>query len=247
MENQFTPNNDEIEIDLKEIFMLLLGKFWIILLSGITAALIFVVGTILFITPQYESTTKMYVLSKQNSDTLTSADMQTSLYLTKDYAELIKSRTVTEGVIAKLNLDLTHEQLLGKITVSTSSDTRILGISVKDADPYMAADIANAIRDGAAAHIKTVMDIEAVNVVDTANIPSQKASPSISKNGIIGGLFGVIIAVAIILVVYLTNDTIKTQEDVEKYLGLSVLGQIPLMDNEKRSKKQKKARGKRRK
>lgn len=247
MENQFTPNKDEIEIDLKEIFMLLLGKFWIILLSGITAALIFVVGTILFITPQYESTTKMYVLSKQNNDTLTSADMQTSLYLTKDYAELIKSRTVTEGVIAKLNLDLTHEQLLGKITVSTSSDTRILGITVKDPDPYMAADIANAIRDGAASHIRTVMDIEAVNVVDTANIPSHKESPSISKNGIIGGLFGVIIASAIILVIYLTNDTIKTQEDVEKYLGLSVLGQIPLMENEKKSKKQKKARGRRRK
>ena len=112
MENQFTPNNDEIEIDLKEIFGLLISKMWVIILSGITAGLIFIVATMLFITPQYESTTKMYVLNKQTEGTITSADMQSSLYLTKDYADLIQSRTVTEGVIAQLGLNLKHEDML---------------------------------------------------------------------------------------------------------------------------------------
>ena len=65
------------------------------------------------------------------------------------------------------------------------------------------------------------MDIEAVNVVDSANIPSEKASPSLAKNGVIGGLLGVIIAMAIVIIIYLTNDTIKVEEDVERYLGLS--------------------------
>lgn len=243
MENQYTANNDEIEIDLKEIFGLIVSKIWIILLAGITAGLLFIVVTMLFITPQYESTTKMYVLSKQDNNTLTNADMQTSLSLTKDYAEMITSRTVTEGVIAKLNLDMTEKELRQKITVSTGTDTRILGITVKDEDPYQASQIANAVRDIAASHIQSVMNIEAVNVVDTANIPNEKASPSLSKNGIIGGLLGVIIATAIILIVYLTNDTIKSQEDVEKYLQLSVLGTIPLMEMEKKSKKQKKGKG----
>lgn len=91
------------------------------------------------------------------------------------------------------------------------------------------------------------MDLEAVNVVDTADIPDEKASPSLSKNGIIGGLLGVIIATAIILIVYLTNDTIKSQEDVEKYLQLSVLGTIPLMEMEKKSRKQKKGKGRKKK
>lgn len=83
------------------------------------------------------------------------------------------------------------------------------------------------------------MDIEAVNVVDSANIPSEKASPSLAKNGVIGGLLGVIIAMAIVIIIYLTNDTIKVEEDVERYLGLSVLGSIPYSDKESRSKKQK--------
>ena len=104
-------DNDEIEIDVSEIFHVLLNKIWVILLAGIIAALAVIAGTLLFITPQYESTTKMYVLSKQDSNTLTSQDMQTSLSLTKDYAELIKSRTVTEGVITQLNLDMILRQI----------------------------------------------------------------------------------------------------------------------------------------
>ena len=251
MEQQNLQNNDEIEIDVLELFHVLLDKIWVIILAGAVAALAVVAATILFITPQYQSTTKMYVLSKQDSNTLTSQDMQTSLSLTKDYAELIKSRTVTEGVITQLNLDMTHEQLLSKITVDSATDTRILSISVRDADPYVACEIANAIRDVAANHIKNVMDIDAVNVVETANIPENKISPSIKKNGLVGGVAGVAIAIAIILITYLSNDTIKTQEDVERYLGLSTLGTIPMSEadrknkNKKKHKKQKWSKGRR--
>lgn len=251
MEQQNLQNNDEIEIDVLELFHVLLDKIWVIILAGAVAALAVVAATILFITPQYQSTTKMYVLSKQDSNTLTSQDMQTSLSLTKDYAELIKSRTVTEGVITQLNLDMTYEQLLSKMTVDSATDTRILSISVRDADPYVACEIANAIRDVAANHIKNVMDIDAVNVVETANIPENKISPSIKKNGLVGGVAGVAIAIAIILITYLYNDTIKTQEDVERYLGLSTLGTIPMSEadrknkNKKKHKKQKRSKGRR--
>ena len=251
MEQQNLQNNDEIEIDVLELFHVLLDKICVIILAGAVAALAVVAATILFITPQYQSTTKMYVLSKQDSNTLTSQDMQTSLSLTKDYAELIKSRTVTEGVITQLNLDMTHEQLLSKMTVDSATDTRILSISVRDADPYVACEIANAIRDVAANHIKNVMDIDAVNVVETANIPENKISPSIKKNGLVGGVAGVAIAIAIILITYLSNDTIKTQEDVERYLGLSTLGTIPMSEadrknkNKKKHKKQKRSKGRR--
>ena len=239
MENQVTNNNDEIEIDLGEVFHLVISKLGVIILSGILLGVLSIIGTMLFITPKYESTTKIMVLNKQNSDTLTSADMQTSTQLTKDYAELIQSRTVLEGVIAQLNLDMTYKEMLKKVSVETSSDSRIVSISVTDEDPYTASEIANAVRDMAAEHIQSVMDIEAVNVVDTANIPNEKASPSLAKNGVIGGLFGVIIAMAAVIIIYLTNDTIKVEEDVERYLGLSVLGSIPFSEKESRSKKKK--------
>lgn len=239
MENQVTNNNDEIEIDLGEVFHLVISKLGVIILSGILLGVLSIIGTMLFITPKYESTTKIMVLNKQDNNTLTSADMQTSTQLTKDYAELIQSRTVLEGVIAQLNLDMTYKEMLNKVSCETSSDSRIVSISVTDEDPYTASEIANAVRDMAAEHIQSVMDIEAVNVVDTANIPNEKASPSLAKNGVIGGLLGVIIAMAAVIIIYLTNDTIKVEEDVERYLGLSVLGSIPFSEKESRSKKKK--------
>ena len=230
MENQTVNNNDEVEIDLGEVFHLLLSKLGVIILSGIVFCLAAVMGTMLLITPKYESTTKIVVLSKQDSSTLT-----------KDYAELIKSRTVTEGVIAQLKLDMTHEELLKKLSVDTPTDTRVVSITVTDTDPYTAAQIANAVRDIASKHIQQVIDIKAVNVVETANIPDEPSSPSVPKNGVIGGLLGILLAAAVVLIVYLTNDTVKTPEDVEKYLGLSVLGTIPYSSKMgKKSKKKKK-------
>ncbi len=234
---QNQQRNEEIEIDLREIFSLLLSKAGIILLTGVIFGLAAIIGTKVFITPQYQSETKIYVLAKQNQDTLTNSDLQTSALLTKDYEELIKSRTVTENVITKMNLDLTHEQLIEKMAVSVQTDTRVVAIKVKDEDPYQARELANAIRDTAAEHIKSVMDIEAVNVVDEANIPDKKCSPSTMKNGMLAGILGCILVIGIVLVRYLMNDTIQTAEDVERYLGLSTLGSIPLEKNETKRKK----------
>ena len=226
-------NQDEIEIDLLELLRVLWSKIGYVILAALALGLLMVLVSKVFMKPQYESTTKMYVLSKQDSSsTVTSGDLQASSLLTKDYAELIQSRQVVETVIAQLNLDLTYEEFLNKITVTTQNDTRILSITVKDEDPY--------VRVAASDHIQNVMNTEAVNVVDEANIPDEPVSPSIKKNGLIGAIAGAFIAIVIIIIVYLTNDTIQTSEDVERYLGVSTLGIIPLAEGQKKSKKKNK-------
>lgn len=237
-------NQDEIEIDLLELLRVLWSKIGYVILAALALGLLMVLASKVFVKPQYESTTKMYVLSKQDSSTVTSGDLQASSLLTKDYAELIQSRQVVETVIAQLNLDLTYEEFLKKITVTTQNDTRILSITVKDEDPYVASQMADAIRVAASDHIQNVMNTEAVNVVDEANIPDEPVSPSIKKNGLIGAIAGAFIAIVIIIIVYLTNDTIQTSEDVERYLGVSTLGIIPLAEGQKkRKKKNKNGRG----
>lgn len=233
-------NQDEIEIDLLELLRVLWSKIGYVILAALALGLLMVLVSKVFMKPQYESTTKMYVLSKQDSSTVTSGDLQASSLLTKDYAELIQSRQVAETVIAQLNLDLTYEEFLKKITVTTQNDTRILSITVKDEDPYVASQMADAIRVAASDHIQNVMNTEAVNVVDEANIPDEPVSPSIKKNGLIGAIAGAFIAIVIIIIVYLTNDTIQTSEDVERYLGVSTLGMIPLAEGQKKSKKKNK-------
>lgn len=142
-----------------------------------------------------------------------------------------------ELVIRELQLtDMDYEKMLKKVSVSTPTDTRILAITVEDTNPLRAMEIANSIREAAAEHIKNVMDIEAVNVVDTANLPTERSGPSVVKWTAIGGLIGIFLVMAVLVIWYLMDDTIKTSDDVEKYLGLSTLALIPLETREKRIK-----------
>lgn len=232
-------NNDEMEIDLLELFHVLWSKALVILLSAAAVGLAAMLVTQVFLTSQYQSTTKMYILTQQNNDTVTSSDLQASEQLTQDCAEMIQSRQVAESVISQLGLDLTAGGLLEKVTVTTSADTRIVTIDVQDEDPYLARDIANALRRIAADTIQDVMNIEAANVFEEANIPEEPVSPSEIKNTLIGVFLGFVIALAAVIISYLTNDTIRTSEEVERYLHLSTLGIIPLAEGEVKNKKNK--------
>lgn len=226
-------SNDEIEIDLREVFILLISKAWLIVLVGILTALIGFVFSAFLIAPTFESTSKIYILNKQQENTVTYSDVQLGTQLTKDYAQLITSRLVLEKVIEDLKLteineEMDYEAMLDKVEVTTPTDTRILSITVTDTDPVMAMEIANSVREAAAVHIKNVMDIEAVNVVETANLPMEKAGPSVMKWTLIGGCIGAFLVMAIVLLIFFMDDTIKNSDDVEKYLGLSTLALIPL-------------------
>ena len=159
-------STDEIEINLGEIFALLLHKVWIIILAAVVCGAVGFLYSYFLITPQYQSTTKVYILNKQNSTSVTYSDVQLSTTLSKDYEQLVTSRYVIEGVIKQLNLDETYESLVGKVSATNTDDTRIIAITVIDPDPEQAQKVANAVRDLAAQHITQVMDIEAVNVVD---------------------------------------------------------------------------------
>ena len=240
MEENTIRQTDEIEIDLWEICLVLVHNLALIISVGIMVALGAFLFTQLLVTPTYESTTKIYILNKQENASVTYSDIQLGTQLTKDYAELIQSRFVLEEVVQGMGLDLTYEQMKEKVSVTTPTDTRILAITVKDSDPVMAMKMANAIREAAAVHIMNVMDIQAVNVAETANMPMKKSSPSVLKNTFIGGLLGVFLIIAVVLVRYLMDDTVKTPEDVEKYLQLSTLAVIPLNEGESEGKKKKK-------
>lgn len=228
-----SKETESIEIDLREIFGVLLHRLWIIIVAALVCGAVAFICSFFIITPKYESTTKVYILNKQNANgTVTYSDVQLSSTLSKDYEQLVTSRYVIEGVIKELNLDETYESLVGRVSASNATDTRIIAITVTDPDPAQAQRMANSVRDLAAKHITEVMDIEAVNVVDQANLPDSPVSPSISKWTIIGALVGIIISAAVIIIQHLLDDTIKTSEDVEKYLGLSTLALIPVNEGD---------------
>ena len=236
-------NENEREVDLGEIFLSILKHWYIVFLFGMIGALTAFLITKLFVTPQFVSTTRLYVLAKAGTtDTITNSELQAGSLLSNDYVELVKSREVLDHVIAEMNLTNGNGRLLDastlqkKLSVSVQNNSRVVRIDVTDPDPYRACDIADAIRNAASTQIQRVMDSEAVNVVDEANIPTRASSPSTSRNMTIGGLIGILAAIVIIIIAVLNNDRIATEEDVKKYLGLSTLGLIPMEASEQGKK-----------
>ena len=218
--------NDEIEIDLVELIQVLWSKALIILLTTIIAAMATGLTSKFLLKPVYSSTTKLYVLSKSTS--LTSfADIQIGTSLTQDYMEMITSRPVVQTVIDNLNLDLLYEEMLEKVTVENPSNTRFLCITIEDNDPVIAKEIADEFAIVSISRISEVMETDEPNVVEEGYASEYPIRPNILKNTVIGAAVGFFFACAVIVVLHLMDDTIKSSDDLERYLGLNTLALIP--------------------
>jgi capsular polysaccharide biosynthesis protein len=243
-------NYEAEEFSLREICMVLLRKCWLIILSGIIFAAAAKLISDYLITPIYSSTTSVYVINRDEDNRLTLSDIQTGTQLTKDYMILVKSRPVTEQVIADLKLDITSEELVELIQTETPEDTRILKITVTYPDAEMAKRIADSIAMVTSERMVSVMEMEKVNIIEEGNLPDKPSSPDLNKNIAIGGMIGIGFAVMLITFRFLLNDSIRSTEDIEKHLGLTTLSIIPMEDinykkrrnkNEARQRKQKSA------
>ena len=224
-------NDDEVEIDLLQLFRALKKRIlWIVGAGGIMGGA-FGLFSKFAITPQYTSTSMVYILSKET--TLTSlADLQIGSQLTQDYKIIVTSRPVISEVIDKLKLDISYENMVSKITINNPNDTRILSITAQDPDPVMAKDIADSVAMTSSEYIGDIMEMVPPKVIEEGTVSDKKASPSNGKNAMIGAMLGIVLVCGLTVVEELLNDTIQTEEDVEKYMGLTVLASVPLREGE---------------
>ena len=219
--------NDEVEIDLLEIFALLKEKIVKIVGVGVILAALVAIGTLFIIKPQYESTSKLYIVGESNS-IMSLTSLQAGSQLAQDYIHIVESRPVIEKVISNLNLDMEYDDLLDIITLNNPSDTRILEVTAKTDDPYVAKEIVDEIGKVSADRIKTIMGVDPPTTVEYGHVADEKSSPSLVKNTAVGLVGGMLVSAFIIIVIYLLNNTISSEDDVEKYLGLNNLGVIPI-------------------
>ena len=220
--------NTEYEIDLKEIFSMIKER-WLMIVS-ITAVAVVVAGIISFfvLKPVYESSATLLVSYKQNQESvMTYNDLTMSQKLVNTYSEIIKSRSISESVLKKLDLDLTTEELSEKITVSKVNDTEIIRVNVTDADPQMAALIANTVSDVFKKEIKNIMEIDNISTIDTAKASENPVKPNKMMNVVIAGVLGVMVSVGLVFVLEFLDRTYKTPADIERHLGLPIIGAIP--------------------
>ena len=224
--------NKTDEIDLLELFFELLAHWKMIAASTILTGVIAALVSLFLMTPLYQSTSALYVLSKSTSIT-SLADVQLGTNLTNDYVVVSTGRPVLEQVIKNLDLDMTYAQLKSTIQIDNPSNSRILEITVTNSDPKKAKLIADETAEVISAFIAEKMDQDPPTIIQHGYADGNPVSPNKSKNTILGALLGMIVACGIVTLSFLLNDTVMTEEDITKKLGLNVLGVIPYEEEEK--------------
>lgn len=227
MQNQ---EEQEIEIDLREIAGLLLNRLWVLILSGILLGTCVGIYTRASYVPMYTSTAKLYIVGSTGIDLSNLSSFQIGTQLTMDYIEFIQSRPLLEDVIDELELDMNYEGLLGLVKVENPENTRILKLSVTLPDRKKTKEIVNKVAEIAQVRIAEITKMDQPSIYEQGVNGTLSVTSHFTRNTILGFVAGIVLASFVIVVIHMMDDTIKTSEDLEKYLGLITLGTIPLAE-----------------
>ncbi len=224
------------EIDIREIVSILLKKWWIIALFVVTAMLVTSYVTREMVEPVYEASSTLFVGTEKNSVAgISFSDLQVDDQLVVDYQELIKTRLVTEEVIESLNLPFSVENFVARLNVSGIKDSRFVHIVFQDTNPQRAANIANELTDSLVANAEQIVGVENVMVVDKAVVPVSPISPNLMMNVAISAVLGAMLGMFLIMLLHMLDNTFKREDDIERELGITVLGVIPKFEGERRA------------
>lgn len=217
------------EIDVLSMLTVLWRRKFLIFFVSLLTALVGLLVSLFLLTPEYTSTTRIYVVSREQGENpgLTNQDLQAGTYLVKDYKEIILSQDVLNQVVSDLKLGGTAKDLAEKIDVEVPTDTRIVSISVEDESAKEASRIANAVREVAAQKIIAVTRVSDVTTLEEAQPATSPSSPNIRRNTLLGFGAGFVLMIVIIFLTELLDDRIKKPEDIESTMGLTLLGVVP--------------------
>ena len=222
--------NENIEINLKDLFRVVLKRLWIVVLCAVVLGAAVFVYTKNFVIPQYQANVTIYVnnnSSKTDGTYISSSDLAVALRLVETYVNIIQSNTVLDKVIAQSGLNLTADQIRGMISAEVIGETEMFKVTVTTPNPQMSADLANAIATVAPNEIVSIIEGSSAKVIDYAKVPKTFSSPNYRLNAIVGGIVGAGLAILVLLLQTLLDVRIKSEEDLTKLYAIPVLGVIP--------------------
>jgi capsular polysaccharide biosynthesis protein len=229
----------EETISLRELMDTLKKRMQLILLITLTAILVSGGVSFFLLTPVYQSSTQLLVnQSKSDQPVINQGEIQANLQLMKTYNVIIKSPTILEKVVSDLNLDMTTAQLNEKITVGSESDSQVINLSVQDTDPQKAAEIANKTASVFQNEIPNIMNVDNVSILAKAEVGETQSpiKPKPVLNIAIAAVVGLMIGVGLAFLLEFLDNTVKTEQEVEKLLGVPVLGSITRIEDQHEQK-----------
>lgn len=226
-------NEMDFDIDLLEIFNLLKRKIAVIIVATLIGGILGFVTNKFFITPMYESSVNMIVNTrKDNNANVTNDNITSAQKMVSTYAIIIKSNTVLNRVIENLRLDTTYNELNSRVKVSSIDNTQVMKISIQDEDPIVASNIIKQISTIAPKIIVESVEAGSCKVISEIETTEKPVSPNVLKNTVLIAFLFMAGSMAVIIIKELMSNYIEDDDDVQKKLGLPVLGVIPEISEE---------------
>ncbi len=226
-------NNGETVIDLFELLNAFIKKIWLVVALTVLGAIVAFVYTLMFVTPLYKSSALLYV---NNSDislgntslSISSGDLSASKSLVDTYSVILKSRSVINEVIDLSGVNYSYDKMKSMVEAKSVNNTQIFSITVTSSNPMEAEMLANLYAQVLPDKIAEIVNKSSVTIVDYAVIAAKRSSPSYTKNTAIGALLGLLLAAAIIVIEFLRDDIIHSEDYLTKtYPNIPLLTVVP--------------------
>lgn len=229
MENR---NDDEMEIDLLKLAKALWRRAWAIMLAAVIFGGAALTYTAIFVTPLYKAEALMYVNSSNISVggakvSISQGELTAAQSLIKTYAVILSTRTTLNDVIEQSGVSYTYEELKEMISAQSVNSTEVFSITVTSPSPREAEMLANTIARILPEKISAIVEGSSARIVDYAVEPAKKASPSLSKNALIGAMLGFVLACGIVVIMELTDEQIHDSDYLIQTYDIPVLAVIP--------------------
>lgn len=230
MREKRTDNQDMVEIDLWKLLMVFMGRWKMIVIAAVLAAVLTFVYTVQFITPLYRAGIKVYVNNinaNETIDYINASNLAASQQLVNTYVNMIRSNTVLEKVAESADFDYTAEEIRRMMTAGQVDETEIFELYITHPDPVEATKIANAIADVAPEEIAYFVEGSSTKIIDYARVPDRPYTPNPVRNTVLGGMMGCLLAMGYLFLSYILDVRIKDEEDLTAMFDIPLLGQIP--------------------
>ena len=216
-------------ITIKDFFTLFIQRIWVIILVPVICVAGVYIQQHFFFTPEYKSTATLYILKQENEATYnyTTSDFSLALDVVNDCTYILKSSAVLDRVIQTLELDMSYQDLYDCIETENPSDTRILEVTVTTNSASLSKQIADQVCLIGIDKITEAMGFEQVNLYENGLLAAEPSNSLGIVSYLLIGIIAGILVYSIVVILYIFDDSLKSKEDIEKYLGLSVLGEIP--------------------
>ena len=217
-------------IDIKDLWRIFLECFWIMAIAAVAVMVVMFIFVKITYKPKYESTASIYILKNESEKALTSSDFSVALNVVDDCTFALKSHAVLDKVIEDLGLDTTYKKLYSSISVTNPKSTRYLQVTVTADTPEQAKEIVDSVCDNGVERIDAAMGVHQANIFEKGVLNTNPSNKTRLRYYVLAGAAAAVLVYAVFLIIFLLDDSIRTEEDIKEILGLTILGDIPNAD-----------------